>query len=362
MKSSYDYRMKSVLVVIVVVIIACNGSAKADFTFGEATNLGSAINVPNANCAPCISADGLELYFHLGADATSDLWVARRATTDSEWDPASSLGPTINTLGSDGTPSISADGLSLYFSSNRPGGFGSWDVWVTTRATLDDDWGAPINLGATINSASEEWGPSISADGLELYFTSNQYGSYDLWVTSRATADDNWAPRVKLGPAPNTSANESFPSISADGLLLFFGSNRPGGIGSGLGAWDLYMARRATTNDPWGPPMNLGPLVNSPYIDTGVKISADGSMLYFHSNRPGGFGSWDVWQVPIELVVDLNSDGIVDAADMCIIVDNWGTDDPLCDIGPMPWGDGIVDVQDLIVLAGHLFEEVPPVE
>jgi N-acetylneuraminic acid mutarotase len=61
-------------------------------------------------------------------------------------------------------------------------------------------------------------------------------------------------------------------------------------------------------------------------------------------------------------VVDLNADGIVDAADMCIIVDNWGTDEPLCDIGPMPWGDGIVDVEDLIVLAEHLFEEVPPVE
>ena len=66
--------------------------------------------------------------------------------------------------------------------------------------------------------------------------------------------------------------------------------------------------------------------------------------------------------MPIRSVVDLNGDGIVDALDMCIIVDHWGTDEPLCDIGPMPWGDGIVDVQDLIVLAEHLFEEVPPVQ
>ncbi len=85
--------------------------------------------------------------------------------------------------------------------------------------------------------------------------------------------------------------------------------------------------------------------------------------LYFDSeNRPGGLGSFDIWQAPILPIVDLNSDGIVDATDMCIIVNNWGTDNSLCDMGPMPWGDGIVDVQDLIVLAEHLFEEFPPVE
>ena len=73
-------------------------------------------------------------------------------------------------------------------------------------------------------------------------------------------------------------------------------------------------------------------------------------------------GGWDLYQVSILPVVDLNNDGIVDAIDICMIVDAWGTDDPLCDVGPMPWGDGIVDVQDLIVVAEHLFEEFPPVE
>jgi hypothetical protein len=66
--------------------------------------------------------------------------------------------------------------------------------------------------------------------------------------------------------------------------------------------------------------------------------------------------------VRIEPIVDLNSDGIVDSADICIIIDHWGTDQPLCDVGPMPWGDGIVDVQDLIVLAEHLFKEIPLAE
>lgn len=148
-------------------------------------------------------------------------------------------------------------------------------------------------------------------------------------------------------------------SISHDGLLLFFGSDRPGGSGG----HDLWVTRRATTNDPWGTPVNLGPTINSSAVyDQTPNISADCSTLFFSSNRPGGVGGSDLWQVSIDPVVDLNADGIVDAVDMCIMVDNWGTDDPLCDIGPMPWGDGIVDVQDLIVLAEHLFEEVLPVE
>jgi hypothetical protein len=78
------------------------------------------------------------------------------------------------------------------------------------------------------------------------------------------------------------------------------------------------------------------------------------------SDRPGGYGLWDLWRVAINPVVDLNSDGIVDAADMCVMVDHWGTDNSLCDIGPMPWGDGIVNVEDVKILAEHLFEEIFP--
>jgi len=108
-------------------------------------------------------------------------------------------------------------------------------------------------------------------------------------------------------------------------------------------------------------PLNLGPTVNSSSVDGAPSISDDGSTLFFQPDRPGGLGDSDLWQVAIEPIVDLNSDGIVDSADICIIIDHWGTDQPLCDVGPMPWGDGIVDVQDLIVLAEHLFEEFPPI-
>jgi hypothetical protein len=83
-------------------------------------------------------------------------------------------------------------------------------------------------------------------------------------------------------------------------------------------------------------------------------------MLYFSSFRSGGNGRSDIWQVPVIPIVDLNGDEIVDSADMCIMVEYWGTDEPLCDIGPTPFGDGIVDAQDLIVLSEHLFEEILP--
>ena len=116
---------------------------------------------------------------------------------------------------------------------------------------------------------------------------------------------------------------------------------------------------RATKDDDWGEPVNLGPPVNTSYSNNSPSISADGQVLFFASNRPGGFGDFDLWQAPIIPIVDLNGDGIVDSADICIIVDHWGTDYSLCDICPMPWGDGVVDVEDLIVLAEHLFEEVP---
>ncbi|MHC4192235.1 MAG: LamG-like jellyroll fold domain-containing protein, partial [Planctomycetota bacterium] len=157
----------------------------------------------------------------------------------------------------------------------------------------------------------------------------------------------------------NSSAAEIAPKISGDGRTLFFsdydsGPFRPGGYG----AADIWVTTRATVSDPWSIPVNLGPTVNSSALDGHPAISADGSTIFFMSVRPGGLGGHDLWQAPVLPVVDFNGDGIVDSADMCIMVDYWGTDEPLCDIGPMPWGDGIVDIQDLIVLAECLFEDV----
>jgi Tol biopolymer transport system component len=362
MKWLNGYRIRFVLFgFVAAVVLAAGGRAKADFVFGTPENLGPTFNTSSEDSAPNISADGLSLYFQSprpGGYGSYDLYVATRESTDDDWGPAVNLGPTVNTASDDGMPSISADGLSLYFeSSTRPGGFGSWDLWVTTRTTKADEWGIPVNLRG-INGPTDEFCPSISSDGLLLYFASNRAGgrgSWDLWVTKRATLSDLWGPPVNLGSTVNSSTSDLWPNISADGLALFFGSGRP----PGLVPDDIWVTTRATVSDPWGLPVNLGPRVNlSAADDDCPSISADGRTLYFTSNRPGGYGSYDIWQAPIIPIVDFNGDEIVDIKDLVILIEHWGTNETRCDIGPMPWGDGKVDEKDLEVLMRYWQQEI----
>jgi len=360
-------KVKEILICVLVavsILLAVDRDAKADFTFGTPTNLGPTVNSTSHDADTSISADGLSLYFNStrpGGSGSYDIWVTKRETAQDSWGEPINLGPTVNSGDWEHTPFISADGLTLYFSSNRPGGSGMVDIWCTTRTTASDPWETPVDLGSTINSSAADAAIYISSDGLSLYFNSTRaggYGGQDLYISTRPMCSDPWGEPVNLGQIVNSSAWDFTPALSSDGRFLIFGSNRVGALGMD----DLWLTTRETIVDPWGEPVNLGPVINSSSGDGGASISADGSTLYFASNRPGSLGEGDIWQVSIEPIVDLNSDGIVDATDMCIIVDSWGTDNPLCDIGPMPWGDGIVDVQDLIVLAEHLFEEIPPVE
>jgi Tol biopolymer transport system component len=199
------------------------------------------------------------------------------------------LGPSVNSSYADGAPSLSTDGLSLFFHSERPGGRGDGDLWVTTRKALDAPWPAPQNLGPVVNSRTWEGGPSISADGRVLFFT----------------------------------------------------SRRPGGAGE----MDLWVTRRAASDDAWTQPVNLGPFVNSTLEDGSSCICADGSTLYFNSTWRGA----GLWQTRVEPVVDFNGDGTIGFVDLALLLRDWVTHEASCDIGPMPWGDGKVDIEDLKV-------------
>ena len=372
MKWLNGYRMRFVLVGFVAVIVLVSGSTKADFTFGEPTNLGPTVNSAYIDNYPFISTDRLSLYFaskRPGSSGEKDIWVTTRATTEDDWGTPVNLGPPVNSPYLDNCPYISPDGLEFYFVSvSRPGGFGYDDIWVSRRQSKDDPWGDPVNLGSSINTVLPDFSPRLTADGLQLYFTSKGHGGFgncDIFVSRRATVTDDWGPPINLGSEVNSQSYDINPYISADGLCLFFsehGLYGPYRVG-GYGGSDIWLTTKQTSErNPdgyWGEPQNLGAIINSSHVEGGPCVSADGRVLFFHSDRPGGFGDHDIWQAPIIPIVDLNSDGIVDALDMCIMVDNWGTDNSLCDIGPMPWGDGVVDVEDLIVLAEHLFEEVP---
>jgi hypothetical protein len=362
-QSSCEFMVELLLVIFVAAIVLGGESAKAEFIWGAAVNLGPNVNSSSNDAGASISADGLTLYFSSnrpGGAGGYDLWCTTRATINDDWGPAENLGQPPNSQYSYWEPSISSDGLTLYFSDghtpqygNRlPGGLGGQgDIWMVTRTSVYDAWGEPINLGPAINSQNAIH-PSISSDSLSLYFQSHRPGALghcDIMVATRKSTSDSFGDPVFLRNV-NTSGADWTPDISADGLTLLIMRNP--------GPPEIWASTRGTTDDEFGDPIKLQPQVNMPGYTNGIPhLSTDGSTLYFLSDRPGGFGGWDLWQVPIMPIVDFNGDGIVDSLDMCMMVDYWGTNEPLYDIAPAPFGDNIVDIQDLIVLAEHLFED-----
>jgi hypothetical protein len=169
-------------------------------------------------------------------------------------------------------------------------------------------WGTPVNLGSVINSSYNENSPAISRDGLSLYFTSSPLplppgarpggrGGADIWVSQRASTDAPWGPPVDLGPNINTGGNDGASNLSIDGHRMYFHSTGRGGCG----AADLFVSWRQDTRDDfaWELPVNLGCVVNSPYADNGPIIFEDDATgittLYFNSLRPGGLGDADIY-------------------------------------------------------------------
>ncbi len=351
----------------VLAALVLGGRAKADFTFGEPINLGSTVNSSAYEASPSFSADGLSLYIlsdREGGYGTEDLWVCKRPSTDDPWGPLENLGPLVNTELYEDVPSISTDELELYFI--RTGfdpntGAVVFSLWVTKRADKDAAWGQPVKPDLAIPEGFMPGAACLSGDGLELYFEVWLFGDLtqcQLYVAKRETRDAPWGQPTGLGPVVNSWGIQSGPIVSGDGLLLVFGDfwsgpSRPGGFGN----LDLWFTRRSKASESWQEPMNLGSPINTGGTEWTGVISADGSMFYFASARPGGQGAYDLWQAPILPMVDFDRDGKVALGDLTFLVESWGTDDPLCDVGPMPWGDGVVDEADLEVLMEHWGQE-----
>lgn len=361
---------RNILILACVVVAAyATSNVRADFIFGELANLKTVIPVidPALEGIDCFSHDGLEVYLtsdRPGGQGQADLWVLKRSSTEAEWGPPENLGPVVNSTDGEWCASISVDGLTLYFTSNRSGGHGgAADIWMTTRASRDDPWGQPVNMDPKINTTAGDGGAWLSPDGLELYFDSWRPGGSglaDIYVARRPTTGDTWGEPTNLGPVVNSPYYEEFLSLSPDGLLLLFSdlqrqAPRPGGFGGA----DMWMTRRASLSAPWGPPVNLGANVNGPDVDMQPRISPDGSMLYYYTESGG---TWENWQAPILPVVDFNADEDVDLADLVLLIDNWGTADTLYDIGPFAWGDGVVDVLDLTIFIAEWEKVNPPTQ
>jgi hypothetical protein len=269
-------------------------------------NLGPVVNSTSNDQHPSISKDGLSLYFisnRPGGYGANDIWVTQRASVDDPWGPPQNLGPTINTEFNDFAPNLTIDGHHLYLNSDRPGGCGSSDLYVARRKDKRDDfaWGPPENLGCDVNTSYNESGPLFFDDEANhrqlLYFTSlsRPDGLGDYDVyVSTRNSDDE-----PWGPGTNVAelngcCRDTRTAISRDGLEMFLSSDVTGRPG-GIGGQDLWVSTRATTSDPWSTPANLGPTVNTTFFDGAPALSFDGSTLYFFSARPGGFGLNDLY-------------------------------------------------------------------
>lgn len=223
-----------------------------------------------------------------------------RVKNFSEWSTPVKLDAPVNSNADDLSAILSGDGLSLYFTSNRKGSAGE-DIWVSKRQNLNANWGKPVNLGSVINSTATDRLRSISADGRVLLFQSDRLGGAggnDIWSSRRSNPNDDfgWETPVNLGAVINTNTNEIAANylfgFQARNSELFFSSGRSGGIG----AADIYTSKIAFDGS-FSEPINILEL-NSHYTESCFWVREDGLEIIFSSTRAAlnnDLNSFDLW-------------------------------------------------------------------
>ena len=258
----------------------------------EPENLGDAVNSEYSEYWPALSVDEQILMFTVmlpgkaqtgetAVQLQEDFYYSTRR--DGSWEPRKNAGAPLNTTDKEGAQSMTADGRTLWFTAcNRRSGQGMCDLYYSTWD--GDRWSSPKNAGSPLNSRYSEKHPAISADGRILYFTSNRpggLGSYDIWMSIRS--GDSWSEPVNLGDSVNTSGLEQSPFIHPDQQSLYFSSTGWPGMGQG----DLFLTRMKE-NLKWTTPENLGYPINTHDDDMGLTLNASGNRAYFASNRGEG--------------------------------------------------------------------------
>jgi hypothetical protein len=261
-------------------------------------NLGAEVNSAFDDSAPHLSSDGLALYFastrpeSLGGE---DLWVSRRPNRHAPWGAAANLGPGINTPANERSPALSRNRRLLFFATDRAGGSGGFDIWVSWRPDPADDtgWQTPVNLGTGINTAATDAGPAFFERPAipQLYLASARPGGpggLDLYVGS---VPGGWSGPPVLIAELSSPQPDLTPTVRRDGLEIVFASGRPGGLGN----FDLWHAFRKSIHEPWSAPAHLGPGINTEFLEVFPSLSFDAGTLVFQSTRPGGFGGSDLY-------------------------------------------------------------------
>jgi outer membrane protein OmpA-like peptidoglycan-associated protein len=227
---------------------------------------------------PVLTADQQQLIFTRRKGHTiqydEDLVISFR-DEQGEWSEPASLSPNINSEYNEGTCAISADGRTIIFTSCERNVFGSCDLFISYKT--GEVWSYPENMGERINSAAWESQPTLTADGRTLYFISNRRGGFgkrDIWFTTR-DENGNWSMAENLGPIINTQWDEVSPFIHANGQTLFFASN---GYPC-FGGYDMFYSERL--DSVWTFPANLGYPLNTHHDEVSLFISSDGSTGYY---------------------------------------------------------------------------------
>ncbi|PYQ62774.1 MAG: hypothetical protein DMF58_00800 [Acidobacteria bacterium] len=283
--------------VLAVLALPCIAQAGGKFTdWSTPTNLGPAVNSSFGEAGAAISKNGLSLYLNSnrpGGLGETDIYVSQRSSVEEPWGPPVNV-LVLNSAGVEQAPALSRDSHYLFFSTDRPGGMGGLDIWVSRREDIHDDfdWETPVPI-TEINSSVNDAGPAYfeNEEGSpQLYFQSQRAGGAGLADIYRTELqeDGTWSAPQRVAEL-STPFQEQRPSIRFDGLEIVFQSNRPPSAG-----FDLWVSTRESVTDAWSSPVRIKN-VNSPQTDAQPYLSGDGMTLYFTSDRAGGLGANDIW-------------------------------------------------------------------
>ena len=265
------------------------------------SNLGPRINSGYAELFPSMTVDTQTLYFTRRVNNMDEDFYIAHADSCGEWLRADDMGAPPNTSANEAAQFISADGHYLFFSrsdnrSENGWAEGGYDLFTAYRVRNDtDDWTVPQPFGGTINTPAYEGMPSLSPDNRQLYFVSDReggYGGLDIWISR--FENNLWQIPVNAGPGVNTAGNETAPFIALDNKTLFFTSDGH----TGMGGTDLYVSRKIN-DSTFGKAINLGYPINTAYNEQSEWVIGGGHRMIFSSDREGPAGNYDLFETDI---------------------------------------------------------------
>src|SRR6478672_1531292 len=254
-------------------------------------NLGDSINSPSSEYYPSFTINDSTLVFTRRGEGIRENFMMSTLLVNS-YSKAVLINGQLNEEPSKGAINISQDGAWLIFAGNFPGkGFGDFDLYISYNTSKG--WSEPINLGGNINTDFWESSPCLSPDKNALYFSSDRpggYGGKDLYASYR-TASGRWTEAVNMGAKINTKGDELAPFIHADNNTLYYTSN---GL-DGYGGTDIYVSRKDTAGN-WGTPENLGYPINTIENEGSLFVASDGVTAYYASDRADSRGGLDLYK------------------------------------------------------------------